>query len=348
MSVKTVPAGPAFEHVERMLGRFPGLTPTHFSRLAGLSHSGLPRARNGMIYPETAERILAVHPRHLAMCPPPQMPTSIPREHVLGLMEETGVYRNTIARAAGVNYQTVYNVVTPKWPHVKWRIYAALMALTADDLIGAHYWLDRTPSVTRLRALQANGWSLSGLGRAHGMNLLSMVNGDRDSPTHAPVARRIEALYESIGDEPGGDLRAAQTALALGYFPPIHYDDDMNLAAEDDEASLAQQEARRCLRIVGLTLDGRSVAEVVAAARCSERHVAPARRHAGIAIGRTLAGGYEAIEERPGAFSTLRAALARVHYRSTLDVLDEPGLDYVALWEALGPVHQGRAARAAA
>lgn len=335
MSVPSVPAERALAHVDALIEKCPGLTQTHFARLAGLAHNGLTVARRaGRITEETEERILAVSERHYLLSPPPQMPTTIVRDHVVVLLDQTGAYRNTVARAANVNYQTVYNVLGLKWPSVKWRIYASLMALTADDLIAEHYWVDRRPTTTRLRALQANQWSLSALGRSLDMNLSTLVHADPESPMHAPVERRIKAVYEAIGDTPGDSPRSATIARGLGFYPPIYYDEDMNLieAPEDDEA---QHEARTDLCILGQTIENRSVAQIAAALGVNERRVSRVRRLAGVGIERALDGGYEAVERREGAFAAIRAVVRLIHYRTTIDALDEPGLDYVALLCAL-------------
>lgn len=329
----SVSAERALAHVDALIAQCPGLTQTHYARLAGLAHNGLVVARRaGRISVETEERILAVSARHVALSPPPQMPTSIASVHINALLAETGVTPNTIARAADVNYQTVYNVMNPKWPNVKWRIFAALMALTADDLRAETYWVDRAPTVTRIRALQANMWPLHTLGATHGMNLSGLANASLDSPMHAPTARRVQALYEAIGDEVGDSPRSATYARRLGYFPPIYYDEDMNLIEDVDDATRAEQErARTALCILGLTLEGRSVAQIVETLGCVDKDVSKARKTYGLAIGRTFDGGYEAVEARSGAVCAIRGAIKRVHYRSTLDALDEPGLDYVDL-----------------
>lgn len=340
----TISAERALAHVDRMIAECPGLTQTHFARLAGVANNLCVVARRaGRIEPETEERLLAVQARHVRLAPPPEMPAHLARAHIEWLIEQTGASRNCVARAAGINYQTLYNIMKPTKVIVKWRIHHAVMTCTPEDVVATDTWTERWPTVVRLRALQANQWGLAPLGEQWGMNLSGHANAPLDSPIEAAVARRIKAMYEFIGDEVGPSPRSAVYAARHGFKPPIYYDEDMNLI-EVDEGDDAQWEARQTLCILGLTLENRSVASIVSTLGCAEKDVSRARRESGIRIGRTIDGGYEAIEARPGAAAAIRAAIRDVHYRSTIDALDAPDLDYVALLAGLVPEEDAVAA----
>jgi len=350
--VPTVPAAPALAHIDDLVAAFPGATPTHVARLAGLSSSVLPKARqSGRVAVETSERLQAVRIEHLRLMPPPLVPSRYAGTHVQGLMDETGLPASAVVRAlrGSVSHQTVYNVLgrgPRRYEQIKFRLHSIIVATTADEVRGADAWCDRRATIVRLRALQANGWPLSVIGPAYGMNLTNLVKQPEDTPMWASLARRIEAMYLSIGDQPGPSVRSMKYARGLGFKPPIYYDEDMRLieVEEETEHEREQREARLDLCILGLTLDGRSVAQIAQVLGVTDKAISAARRRGGLAVTRNFAGDYIASEREPGAIAAIRAALRDVHYRSTLDVLDADGLDYAALLREVTTVATATAA----
>lgn len=334
-----VSAAPALGHIEHLVSMCPGATPTYICRLAGVSTSALPRARrSGNMEVETVERFLHVREEHMRLLPPPLVPVGPAREHIERLIAESGLPGNAVARAVGISAQTVGNILgrSKRTQHiVKYAVHAAILATTADHVRGVDYWTDRHASTVRLRALQANGWSLTMLGEAYGMNLTNLAVQPDESPIQTRVARRIERLYETIGDQPGTSARSATVARGLGYFPPIYYDEDMNPVEVTETFDEAQEEARTDLCILGLTVEHRSVASIAVTLGVQDRRVSRVRRAAGLRIERSFDGGYKAADDRPGAAAAIREVVRRIHYRSTIDMLDEPGLDYVALLASL-------------
>jgi hypothetical protein len=346
----TVAADEALGHVYALCEACPGATPTYIARLAGVPSAVISRARRGGRFePETVERLMAVREDHVRLIPPPILPSTSVAAHIDFLVRETGMTHKAVATAAGVSYQTVYNIAgrgNRPQNTVTYAVFAALWNTTPDDVRGIGYWTERPPSKTRLRALQANGWPIEVLGAMSGMNLGNIVNAPDDSPIQRSSAARIEAMYLTIGDTPGGSERAASVARGHGYLPPIHYDEDMRpvqvntgsrAERADRTARNAQDRARKTLCILGMSIESRSIEEIARALSCTDKAISAARKRYGLRIERAFDGSHECVETRPGVMAAIRVAVRDLHYRSDLDMLDAVGLDYVALLGALAP-----------
>ena len=327
----------AFAHADALIAKHPGLTLKHIARLGGFSDSIWARARrSNRIEPATEERILAVRSRHILLSPPPSVPASLPRQRIEWLMEKTGATPNVIARATGLTTQTIMNVLDPDRASAQWRIYALLVACTVEDVLDADLWTAARKTMVRARAMQANGWALDAYDTMHGTNLTGAANLDPDARLAKTREAEVLALYETIGDTWGGSERAAAYARRLGFRPPVYYVDDMRLI-ETSVEERRQEKARMDLCILGLTIENRQIDDIVETLGVGDKRVSRVRRRHGIVIERSWGGEYVAAESVEGAMRRIRQAVKRIHYRSTIDLLDEPGIDYVDLLASVAP-----------
>lgn len=328
----TVSAERAFEHVDRLLSEHPGLTRNHVFRLAGVTNvMRADRRRRGRITPETEERLLAVTDRHLRLLPPRHVPRQPVLAHIDRLLEVGDhVSLSSIGKTAGISYQTMYNLRSGASETCRWSTHLALMAVT-PEMVDKHAALRPcTPTITRLRALEANGWSRSVLDEMLGLVIVSQVV-NRARWVMPATEEAVKRLYEQIGDTPGPSTSARNHARRLGYKPPIYYDEDMNLievgGASAEERS--QHEARLDLCILGQTIEHKAVGQIAKSLGVTDRRIGATRRRYGLVIERDFAGLYKAAERVPGAIAAIRDAVRGLHYRSTLDLLDDEGVDYV-------------------
>ena len=322
----------ALAHIDNLLRQCPGLTRSHIMHLAGLGRATIVSIRaTGRLAIETEEAILAVQPRHVALRPPPHLPAAPAIAHLRQIMGEARATMDDVMRATGIRQQTIRLLLQERWSILNSEMYAQIMALSPEDLRSVSPWTDRRPSIIRVRALQANGHSFVDLGRKYRIKVRGVV-ATPDQRISVDLADRVLAMYRDIGDRPGDSTRARNLARSLGYWPPIYYDDDMNLIRVAESAERRRQmQARTDLCILGLTVENRSVQQIVEVLGVHDRRVSAVRRQHGLTIGRAIDGGFEAVESAPGVIKAIRAAVRDVHYRSTLDVLDAADLDYVDL-----------------
>lgn len=340
--MRTVAADRARDHVDRLLAKYPGSL-NHIAALAGLSSMPPAVRHGGRITVETEERLLAVTQRHLALLPPYHVPRGPVLRHIETLLEVEHSSLSQIGRVAGVSYQTMYNLRSGASEQCRWSTYSALMAVTPEVVASNRCFESPRASVTRLRALQANGWPRDALDAMLGATITSCVL-RRDTMVTTSVAARIKDLYERIGDTPGPSMHARRRAAAGGYKTPIHYDDDMNLVVTKQTWS-EQERARTYLCIIGQTIENRSNTHIRESLGTTEKHVGIARRQAGLRIEQSFDGTYVAVEVREGAIAAARSAVKPLHYWTTLDCLDDGPLDYLELWQSL-LAHEGASSAA--
>lgn len=328
----TVPADEALAYLDRMIERHPGHTAGHHCRLAGVPSSIIVRVRrSGRLEPATAERIMAVRDDHLARFPPVLAPVDRARAHVLALMKASGEPANAIARASGVSCQAILNLLNERTPGggLTRPVYLALMRLRAEDIQSA--WVERWPTVVRIRALQANGWSVEHLNTEWGMNVGNLARARLDSPMLRETEEAVRVRYEAIGDRPGGSAKSAGHARRLGFYPPIFYDEEMRFIEVEEETpeQRAQHDARLNLCILALTIADLPTMEVAQVLGTDKRHVNDARYSAGYVV-RGKVPHWTVTRPYPGADADVRRAVDGVHIWSTIEALDQPGIDYVA------------------
>jgi hypothetical protein len=220
------------EHVDALLTAFPTLTKHHVSVLAGVTRNTVYRLyKPGMrIAVESEAMLLAVRPQHVRLMPPRHVPKDKVVEHIETLLaSDHGVNPNTIAKASGISYQTLYNILSGRSERVQWVTHCAIMGVTPEMALGKVYYRPLGPTLTRIRALQANGWTLPSLDLMFGRMLADTITDPTRSQCTAASEAAVLAMYNRIGDTPGPSSLAAKYARRLGYYPPIHYDENMRL-----------------------------------------------------------------------------------------------------------------------
>ena len=87
--------------------------------------------------------------------------------------------------------------------------------------------IDPTPTVRRIRALQAMGWTLRHIeiatgGTGEGNALWNKLQ----SPSiHLDTANKVAAVYDRLHMRVGPSKRTRQLAVKRGWAPPLAYDD---------------------------------------------------------------------------------------------------------------------------
>lgn len=87
--------------------------------------------------------------------------------------------------------------------------------------------VDPTPTIRRVRALQAIGWTLAHLDRELGGSgksnaVWNMLN----QPTvHLGTAQRVDRVYRDLHMRPGPSKRTRDLAVRRGWIPPLAWDD---------------------------------------------------------------------------------------------------------------------------
>lgn len=324
-----VPRERSVGHVQWLAEQFPtlALTSAHVARLAGVApstwHGKGPNVRRA-----TEEAILAVQPEHVRLLPPAFVDAHPARVHVLSLLEEVeDSSPRAIARATGLSHKTIHSLLRGQ-PTVRSATNSVILATRPSDVRPRILYVACEPSVLRIRALAAIGWPLAALGEMLGHDAIGLSKRPAGTTIGAILERRVRDLYVRLCETDGPSSISRRLASASGWQGPDAYDDDMRpLVAEDVEQ---QWRARLDLCILGLTLDERSTSQIREALRVGEKAIIAARRRAGIRV-ESSHSGFTIRETRPGARDAIRDAIRPVHYRADLDLLDTPGLDYIAL-----------------
>jgi transcriptional regulator with XRE-family HTH domain len=154
-------------------------------------------------------------------------------DHVAYLLSCEGGTEVGISNASGVAHCTIVRLAARRGTYVLPDNARAIMATTPEQVWRQTRHVPVRKAATRLRALQANGWSLASLAKMLGLSgaraPLWLYAGTLISQTND---RAMLGLYERLGDRPGGSTRARNEAARLGFHPPICYDDDMRLIPE--------------------------------------------------------------------------------------------------------------------
>lgn len=325
MSVSCVPPDKVQAHFASLVEVFPTMTVDHLAHLAGVSvHTARKPIQHGRpLYPTSEAALLAVQPAHVRLLPPAHVPVEPVVRHVRELLTTPGVTVHTIGKAAGVAGQTIHNMLSGKTTKSHRVVAAAILGTTAEHALERSFFRPIGPTRTRLRALEANGWPVKAITAMTGHPTVRSIPSDAYGDwVFRTVADAVAEVYYAIGDTPGPSNLARWYGRAAGYLPPKHYDDDMNLAEDDpDDDYPAQMTARTHLCAVAWATIGRlSNVEVAKRMQVSRGIVEKARERAGV-VG------------RPNV--DLTDALDGVEWKERTEVLDNPGIDYIARLDAL-------------
>lgn len=94
--------------------------------------------------------------------------------------------------------------------------------------------IDPAPTVRRVRALQAMGWTLRRIDvEMGGSGASNAIWNMLHHPTiHLDTAQRVDAVYRRLHMRVGPSRRTRQLAMKRGWAPPLAYDDIDNLAEQ--------------------------------------------------------------------------------------------------------------------
>jgi hypothetical protein len=339
-------AEPVREHVEALItGQ--QVSAADIARAAGLSSGtvrGLRKLRTMTRF--SAEALLRVTPES-ANAARVLLDVTPAREHLLQLLEQEDCSAAAITAASGMDDKQIAEVLSGVRSKIHPDTERILLGLNAYVVRRNAALVSPRRAITRLRALQANGHGVFALGERLGFV--------RRSPyylTWSGTGRRItqdqdrkaEALYHEIGDRPGPSRRAAAIARDLGYYPPIHYDEDMRLIRESipdqrwTPLSSPEDRARTNLRILGLTLREYTGAQIAARVGYSAKKVERIRREIGLRLDSNACDSLLLDYIKPGQdalVEQIRRHVEDIDLNESLPMVDKPHLDYVALWDSL-------------
>ena len=154
------------------------------------------------------------------------------RAHLRELVD-AGCARRWIADVARVRPETVSDLLLGRRRRVLADTAYALLAVRPHRTAKAaarddHALIPAVGTTRRLRALAANGHPLyriadeTGVARTH---VRSLARGPQPLVTTA-VARKVAAVYDRLWNVDGGSVHTRNRAAALGWVPPLAWDDD--------------------------------------------------------------------------------------------------------------------------
>jgi lambda repressor-like predicted transcriptional regulator len=268
------------------------------------------------------------------------------QRHIRMLLRSEDCTMAAVAAAAGMSLANVKRLMDEDRAGVYIETQRAILALTPYRVRRNASAVSKRRAATRLRALQANGWSLRNLAHRCGYAGDGFpFMGTKSSLVAQEIDRAVEALYQELGDTPGPSPHAAERARRDGYYPPIHYDDEMRLIPDSipqqgwQSEAEQQERARRWLRIMGLTLAGEPENAIALALRVNGKQIERVRKVVGLRLnangGNSVLTDTEHIkpgQERLVEHIAAHTALVAIH--EPTDVLDQVE-DHVALWDSL-------------
>ncbi len=167
------------------------------------------------------------------------------RRHVLALMD-LGLTETMIARAAGLNQQTISNVARGVYATTQHEISVAILAVDHRPHPD-QFWVPAVGARRRVRALNAIGWPGHELAArlnttAHTLNLSVR----RDVITYRRW-KQIADLYEKISGTSGPSSEIQKRSRTLGHVPPLAWEgiDIDHPSAQPDWAAAGIRLAQR-------------------------------------------------------------------------------------------------------
>lgn len=289
MSETSERAAAVREHIARLAEAVgEPIGPMWLARTTGIAPAVLSTVLRGRAgcSAETAEIVTATRPRDL-LAHRGTMSLRVPEETRQVLAEAAeATTMSAVAAACGVSHDVVSRVHGDPDARVAPEIAQRLATVTVDAAVacrGGVRWVDREPSVTRIRALQAAGWGLDDVAARSGGRLtrraLDSVVRARTPRLASDVAEAVLEVYEAFGGEEGPSDRSRRVAAARGYTTPGWYDDDMRRLTplqRDPEADRAR------LLVAILTVHEVPFGQIVERTGMSRSAVQVARKETGL------------------------------------------------------------------
>lgn len=343
---RSVSTGPAREHVNWLLGH-PGVKRADIARAAGLAPTSVLNIfRRETVYSTSVDAVMAVKLDDV-MGSQKVVDATATRRHIKRLLKCEDASYAAVAAAAGTSYDSIQFIVEGRRQMVTAVTARAVLKLTPYLVRRNAAMVSSRRTVTRLRALQAQQFTYQELadelGLKTGRTVAQMVaiKGLVEQQTE----RKVEAVYNRLESRTGSSEHSAKMARRAGYWPSIHYDEDMNFIPSSIPTPhqyipqvTPQERARMRLRIMGLTLKEWTAAEIAMAVKGSEKKIERARREVGL----RLTNNRGVLEELPfikvGQDELVRLIAEHVDpvvLAEETDAYDVPDTDYVALWTSL-------------
>lgn len=341
---KLVPAGPVAAHIDKLLVH--GCL-NNIARAAGVPFHTLRSLQNTLtpertVHIKTAEPILALGPAEVLAAKDAHYVSEHlvqTREYVFNLLAVDHCTVPEIAQVAGLAEETVQDLLADRRRWIRTTTIQALTGVTAEECYRISGVTSSRQAATRLRALQANQWPLETLTEMLGHDATKIIDSSRVT---IEVDEDVATLYDRLRQTMGVDEPAGDAAFALGFYPPEHYDDDMQLIPErvpqriTDEDQARRDRARLWFRIIGYTLRGYSENMMVRNLRISSGVVQSTRRKVGLRL--TVSRGLDDDLLEPGQddlVALFQEYLRPIVISEPTDVLDEENLDHDAHWKSL-------------
>lgn len=338
----------AREHIEKLLAADPHIKPQHVAKASGVTPTAVTDLLHGY-----AERISALTEEYLlgttleavqAISTKLLVPAGPVREHILKLMAASPLATApNIGSAAGLEGYEIRHILTDR-ASVHRETAKAITAVTPARLERCAARVPARIPRMQARALQAQGFTLRALGEmcgvAHG---LAWVPLDTEFVAQH-VARRMARIYQEVGDREGPSQRTKDWARRNGFYPAIHYDEDMNLipgslpGRREECLTTPADRARINLRIMGLTLHEQTGTEIAAKVGYSAKKVERVRRQIGLRLDAAAVESVLVDFIKPGQealVGLIHQHVADIALYESTPLVDARGLDYVALWDSL-------------
>jgi hypothetical protein len=263
--------------------------------------------------------------------------------HIHYLLQGEDSSYAAIAAAAGLTLDAVELIAESKRVTISRTTDEALRRLNHRVVRRNAATVSSHRTITRLRALQANRWTIAALTELTGLAVPNILRDNRPYVTQE-TERIVEKLYDVIGDRPGNSVSSAELAKQLGYHEPIHYDENMNLIPGSvpdhrwSPSSSPEDRARDKLRMLGLTLRELPSQEIANRLNVSKKTVDRARSEIGIRLDPNALDSVLLPFIRPGQDAIVELILRHtsgIELSENISVLDDDGLDYVTLWDSL-------------
>lgn len=196
-----------------------------------------------------------------------------------------GMTNHQIALLAGLGEggRTIVRHLLAKGGRLRPATERALLSVPVDPcaaVVGAT--CDATGTRRRLQALVAIGYTEKILAERLGCGPRSPLQIARRSRCEGSTALAVRRLYDELADTPGPSADARKRAVLLGWLAPLWWDQetiDDPLAEPDvreyDERGrlIRDHTAQRVDEVERLTIEGKTVEEIVAIVGCSRRQV---------------------------------------------------------------------------
>jgi len=128
-----------------------------------------------------------------------------------------------IEAASGVSHDTIKQLLVGQRRIAR---STAVRLLAVELRLEGRALVDGAGTRRRLQALLRAGWSHPAMQAATGVSTKMLVRQNVTGMVTADVAERVRVVFDALSMRPGPSPITARRAAALGYLPPLAWDDD--------------------------------------------------------------------------------------------------------------------------